>query len=380
MDERRLSRTESIPVSKPWLGSSETQAVLKAISEGWVSSAGPYIDEFESAFASRLGVARAVSVSSGTTALHLALLACGVGPGDEVIVPSVTFIASITPIVHCGAEPVLVDVDPRTWGVSRETIEPAVTQRTRAIVIVHLYGLPVDIVPIRELARERGLILIEDAAEALGASLDGQPCGRLGDVGVFSFFGNKVMTTGEGGMLITDSPAVADRALHLRGHAQDGRLKYFHTEVGFNFRMTSLQAALGRVQLERLPEALDLRHRLFETYRLEFARRGLPAQVPCPLAGGVQAPWLFTVLLGVESREARDSVIEHMADRGVETRPSFRVAYEMPPFARAKRVPQFHRTSEHIASVGISLPTFTAMRHDEVLRVVDELECALDRS
>ena len=363
-----------IPVSKPSLLGCEGDYVQQAISEGWVSSTGRFVHAFESSFSQWLGTEFAVSASSGTTALHLALAAIGVGPGDEVIVPSLSFVATHNAVLYCGATPVFVDVDPRTWGVSAETIERAVSPRTKAIVVVHLYGLPVDMSSILSLAAKRGIKVVEDAAEALGGRYLGRACGTMGHVACFSFYGNKVMTTGEGGMLVTNDVEIANRARLLRGQGQDPNRRYFHIEVGFNYRLTNVQSAIGCAQLERLDDFLLERSHQFANYDRLLGASALGFHLPEPLPGCIQAPWLFTLLLPDDLQSARDQLVTQMLMEGVETRPTFEVAYLMPPYSGFMRVPQVHENSEHISKSGISLPTFSGLTIEQQVTVVESLE------
>ena len=233
-----------IPVAAPSIGSREIAYVTDAVQSGWVSSIGPYLERFEQAFAEYVGVTRAVAVSNGTVGLHLALYALGIGAGDEVIVPDLTFVATAHAVIQTGATPVFVDVEPDTWCMDPAAVREAITPRTRAVIPVHLYGHAADMSAINMLAEEYGLLVVEDAAEAHGAEISGQRVGGLGQVGVFSFYGNKIMTTGEGGMLTTNDSILADRLRYLKDHGMSPAERYYHTELAFNYRMTNLQAAV----------------------------------------------------------------------------------------------------------------------------------------
>src|ERR1035437_4347916 len=234
-----------VPLYEPWLGREEARLVMQALRSGWISSAGPLVSEFEGRFASMCGVRHAVAVSSGTAALHVTLHALGIGPGDEVLVPTLTFVARANPVRYTGATPVFVDSEWETWGMDPEDAERKITERTRAIIPVHLYGHPARMPAILELAERRGLLVVEDASEAHFAAVNGGYVGALGAAEVFSFYGNKSVTTGEGRMVVTDDSALADRVRYLIAQAMSPQRRYWHGELGFNYRMTNLQAAVG---------------------------------------------------------------------------------------------------------------------------------------
>src|SRR5581483_301487 len=262
VDVALLDRRVHLPVAEPFLGDEELRYVAECVQTGWVSSAGKFVRRFEELFAELFEVEHAVAVSNGTTALHLALLALGIGPGDEVIVPALTFVATANAVTYCGATPVFADSEPTTWNIDPELAAAAVTPRTKAIVAVHLYGHPADLDPLLEL----GVPVVEDAAEAHGARYRGRPVGSLGAVGTFSFYGNKIVTTGEGGMVVTDRADLAARVRQLRDHGMDPDRRYWHPVLGFNYRLTNLQAALGVAQLEKLDAILERKARLAELY------------------------------------------------------------------------------------------------------------------
>jgi perosamine synthetase len=249
-----------VPVTAPHLGEQELLNVTDCILSGWVSSGGHYVSRFEEEFARFCGVRKAIAVCNGTAALHLALAALGVGPGDEVIVPTLTFIATANAVTYTGATPVFVDSEPQTWNLDPARVEEAITPQTRAILVVHLYGQPAQMEAIREIASRHGLAVIEDAAEAHGAKIGERVVGGIGDIGTFSFFGNKIVTTGEGGMVVTDREDLSLLARQLRDHGMSTR-RYWHEIIGFNYRMTNLQAAVGVAQLERIDEILAAKRR-----------------------------------------------------------------------------------------------------------------------
>ena len=248
-----------IPVFAPWLSENVRRYVLDCVDSGWISSLGQYVGRFERDFATFCEARHAVATSNGTTALHLCLATLEIGPGDEVLVPDLTFVSTANVVRYTGATPVLVDSEPRTWGMDPADARRKITPRTRAIIPVHLYGHPVDMDPLLALAAEHGLDIVEDAAEAHGARYKGQRVGALGRIGAFSFYGNKIITTGEGGMVVTNDPKLAERAAFLRDHAMDPRRRYYHPEIGFNYRMTNIQAAIGCAQLEQADAILARR-------------------------------------------------------------------------------------------------------------------------
>ena len=267
-----------IPVFAPWLSENVRRYVLDCVDSGWISSLGKYVGRFERDFAAFCEARHGVATSNGTTALHLCLATLGIGPDDEVLVPSLTFVSTANVVRYTGATPVLVDADPRTWGMDAADARRKLTARTRAIIPVHLYGHPVDLDPLLALAAEHELDIVEDAAEAHGARYKGRRVGALGRLGAFSFYGNKIITTGEGGMVVTNDPALAERAAFLRDHAMDPRRRYYHPEIGFNYRMTNIQAAIGCAQLEQIDAILARRKAIAAAYEVGLAGiRGLSA-------------------------------------------------------------------------------------------------------
>lgn len=352
-----------VAVSSPHLGGNELKYVDDCLVNGWISSQGHYVRMFEAAFAERLGIDDAITTTSGTTALHLGLVALGIGSGDEVIVPDITFGASANAVLQCGARPVFVDVDPRTWTLDATLVEAAVTPRTRAIMPVHLYGQPCDMDALVSLARRHGLRLVEDCAEALGATWQGQPVGTIGDVGCFSFFANKVITTGEGGMIVTRDAALAERIRCLRSHGMDPARRYWHLEPGFNYRMTNLQAAVGLAQLEQIERFLAERRQIEAEYdRLLADLPGVRRQQGHDAAHAVC--WLYTIV--VSSARDRDDLMARLHDQGIETRPLFPPLHVQPAF-RGADDGDFPVSSD-LAAHGLSLPTSNGMDLADVVR------------
>lgn len=338
------------PVSDPCFGPDETAAVAEVMASGRVSM-GERVAEFEERFAAGMNCGSAVAVSSGTAALHVAIVALGIGPGDEVLVPDLTFVATANAVRYAGATPVFVDVECDGWCLDPRDAEHKATSKTKAIIPVHLYGNPARMWDVLEFAKPRGLYVLEDAAEAIGGSLDGRPLGTFGHCGVFSFYGNKTLSTGEGGMLVTDDPGLAAKFRLLRGQGQ-GPERYRHIALGFNYRLTDLQAAVGLVQLRKLDENLAKRREVVEEYM--EALDGVATFQFAP-DGGRQAPWLATCVLppGV----GRDLVASRLAAEGIETRPAFVPMHDQ-PFALAESV---FPESTRIGARGLSLPTHPGM-------------------
>lgn len=368
-NEKRPAAQELIPVYRPDLSGNERRYVLDCVDSGWISSLGVYVERFERAVAARTGAGRAIAVCNGTVALHLALHGLGIGPGDEVIVPSFTYIASVNTISQAGAQPVFADSRWSDWLLDPADIEARITPRTRAIMAVHLYGAACDMAALRTIADRHGLLLVEDAAEALGTTIAGRPVGSFGDAASFSFFGNKTVTTGEGGMVVCGDDALGQRFLQARGQGQSFTRRYWHEVMGFNYRMTNIAAAIGCAQMERLDAILARKRQLAARYRALMADLPVTFQQPGP--GVESAEWLVSVLLpeGCD----RDAVMAAMAAQGVETRPVFYCAHTMPVQRQAITLP----VAEAIAARGISLPSFPGLTDGEQARVAEALAAAL---
>ncbi len=365
-----------IPVAEPDLSPLEEQYVLEAVRSGWVSSIGPFIDRFESEFAAFCGVSHCVALANGTVALHVALLAAGVGPGDEVIVPDMTFVATAAAVRHVGAEPVLVDVDPDTLTLDVELVARALTGRTKAIVPVHLFGMPSDMGALKALSTDRSLFLLEDAAEAHGAKIGGRPVGSLGDAATFSFYGNKLITTGEGGCVVTDNAALAERIRFLKDHAMSKSRRYYHPEVGFNYRMTNLQAALGCAQVARFPEMLARRVAVLREYRRQL--EGLPLRLNPVVPGREEVCWL--VYARLESPEATLSLGVALAEGGFDTRPLLVPMHQLPPYAECRLVTRGESVSARASVRGLCLPSSNRLGPSDVARLADIVRTSLSGS
>lgn len=340
-----------LPVAEPDLSHAELRNLMDAFLSTWISSTGDYITRFETSFAARTGMSHGVATANGTVSLHLALAALGIGPGDEVIVPDLTFAASANVVIHLGATPVLVDVDPLTWCVSPETIERAITPRTRAVMPVHVFGRPAPMTEIRDLALRHGLFVVEDCAEAHGASYDGHPVGSFSDVASFSFFANKIVTTGEGGICVTNDADLARRMRMLRDHGMRPERRYWHEEAGYNFRMTNLQASIGCAQLDRMDGFLDMRRKVHEGYEAALGHLpGIAFPPPIPPRHG-PVTWFSCALVPAE---ARPRLIEACRQANIDLRPFFHGLSSMPAYRRyARKCPE----SARLSACGINLPT-----------------------
>ncbi|MDE2376703.1 DegT/DnrJ/EryC1/StrS family aminotransferase [Bradyrhizobium sp.] len=356
-----------IPISKPMIGPRERELVLDALDSGWVSSIGKYIDAFEEGFARYCGTRYALAVSNGTTALHLAFETLGLKPGDEVIVPDLTFVATANAVAYTGATPVLADIDPETLCLDPASVRALITPRTRAIVPVHLYGHPADMDALTEIADAHGIAIIEDAAEAHGAEYRGRRVGALGKCGVFSFYGNKVITTGEGGMLTTDDGDFWQRARRLRDHAMSPTRRYFHEERGFNYRITNLQAALGVAQLERIDDFLSRRAEIMDWYRQDI-RTSDRVRLNRVKNWAKSAYWMVCLEADGFDTARRDAFMQALKARGIDSRPYFCTMSSMPMYRQAP-VPVAARK----AQIGLNLPSYYELTRSEVRRIGTEV-------
>ncbi len=347
-----------IPVYKPSITDVEKAYVNKCLDDGWISSLGEFIPRFENNFANYIGIDYATSVSNGTTALHAALLAVGIGAGDEVIVPTLTYVATANSVCYTGARPVFVDCDPKTWQMDPDDIRRVLSSKTRAILPVHLYGHPCDMASICQIAEEKGLLVIEDCAEAVGSFFGDQHVGTFGEIATFSFYGNKTITAGEGGMVVTNNSNLAERTRHLKGQGLARSREYWHDIIGYNYRMTNICAAIGCAQLERLEETLTRKRQIAERYR---ERLDGVVQFQDEAEGVTHSHWMVCFL--VERAAQREEVRAFLATNGIETRPVFYPIHSMPMYARSFRRMSY---SDDIGSRGINLPSFPELTNDQV--------------
>lgn len=369
-----------IPVAGPWITEKEISYVTDAVTNGWYSGAGEYPERFERAFAEHIGVRFATSLPSCTSALHLALVALGVGPGDEVVVPESTWIASAAPVTYVGATPVFADVDPITWCMDAGSFSRCITPRTRAVIPVDLYGGTPDWQAINMVAASHGIAVIEDAAEAIGATRGGRRAGSFGRVGTFSFHGSKTLTTGEGGMLVTDDEELFKRVLFLRDHGRaPGPRLFWNSEIAYKYKMSALQAALGLAQLERIDELVARKRQAYEWYRDELG--GIPGvELNAEPLGTQNGFWMVTVVPDNRYGITKEQLIAKLSDEGVDARPFFYPLSALPAYAgnphvagAAARNPVAYRLS----ATGVNLPSSLALRQEDAALVSAALRRAL---
>ncbi len=356
-----------IPIFEPVLDGNEALFLANCIETGWISSQGEYIGAFENAFATFHGMPHAVATSSCTTALHLALVALGIGAGDEVLCPDLTFIAPANMIRLAGATPVLVDVEKDSWAIDPEFLRRQISPRTRAILVVHPFGHVADMAAVMAIAEEFGLKVIEDNAESPGATFNGQLAGTFGDASCFSFFANKILTTGEGGMVLCRDADLEQRLRVLRDHGMSRQQRYVHNVVGFNYRMTNMQAAVGAAQLERFSDILDRRATQEAHYRARFAESGVFAWRPA-VDGCHPVHWLATVTLA--KRELRPRFLDHMLKNGIDCRQMVYPVHEAKPY-RDDNVPAAFPVATDIAHRSAHLPSGTGLTADQIDRICD---------
>lgn len=362
-------RRAIIPVYDPDLSGNEKAYVNDCLDTKWISSIGVYTERFERLFSEYTGAAHATAVSNGTVALHLALHCLDIGPGDEVIVPTFTYIASVNTIAQTGAKPVFVECRAEDWLIDPADVRRKITARTKAIMPVHLYGAVCDMEAIMSIAREHGLAVVEDCAEALGSTIGGVHVGTFADIATFSFFGNKTITTGEGGMVVARDADVAARLRKVKSQGQSLERRYWHDELGFNYRMTNICAAIGLAQLERVEPILQRKREVGRLYRELLS--DAPVQFQALRPDVVSSDWLVSLLLpeGID----RDALMEAMRGNGVDSRPVFYCAHHMPMYAS----PDVFPVSEHIARRGLSLPSYPQLTDGDIATVVSVLRrCA----
>ena len=366
--ERQIQvSNKKIPVYEPVLGPDVRQNVLECVDSSWISSRGKFVDQFEREFAAFVSAERAASVCNGTVALHLAMLALNVKPGDEVIVPTFTYIASVNAIAYVGATPVFVDSLAETWQVDPQDIRRKISPRTRAIVAVHLYGQPAAMSPIMQIAREHKLVVIEDCAEAIGSRISGDHVGTFGDVATWSFFGNKTITTGEGGM-VTTRRAELDAAIRkLKGQGLAGDREYWHDVVGYNYRMTNICAAIGVAQLSHANAFIAKKRFIATQYRDDLA--GLPVYFLWESPGTTNSFWMNCI--SVNDEVTRDALRKHLAADGIETRPAFSPAHEMPMYSRFAA--GSYPVAVSLGKRGLNLPSSPALTPDDVARITSSI-------
>ncbi len=372
-----------LPVAEPDLSQLETDYVMDAMKSGWISSLGAYIERFEVDFASLCGTKHAVSVSNGTVGLHLVLVALGIQPGDEVVVPSLSFVATAAAVRHAGAIPVFVDCDPFLGNMDPAALENAITTKTKAVIVVHLYGHPCEMNSINEIAREHQIAVVEDAAEAHGAQYHNRVVGSLSKAGVFSFYGNKILTTGEGGAITTDDSDLNQRLRFLRDHAMDPKQRYWHPEVGYNYRITNLQAAMGVAQIERFDEIMAKRRNVLEQYRNSGIDEKFGVQFNPFVDHCLPAPWLVCCWLPSDLVRHREEICLSLRKKGIDTRPFFHPIHLMPPYQHFEKVAADRtdelRNTEVVSLQGFNLPSSPSLNAEEISYICKNLHQQLEQ-
>ncbi|MFT4065265.1 DegT/DnrJ/EryC1/StrS family aminotransferase [Paraburkholderia sp.] len=354
------------PVYSPYLNGREKALVMDCLDSTWISSKGKYVGQFEESFGSWLGARHAITVSNGTVALHVALAALGIGPGDEVLVPTLTYIASANAVKYTGADVVFVDSEREYWQIDIEDAERKITSKTKAIMVVHLYGQATDMDAVMALAKKHSLYVIEDCAEAIGTRFDGTHVGTIGDVGCFSFFGNKTITTGEGGMVVTNNAELDRKIRHLRSQGVSSEREYWHDAIAFNYRMTNVAAAIGCAQMESIDDLIAKKQQIAEWYRQGLA--GLPLQVHRTHPRTLHSYWMVSIL--VDDAGDRDALRAALQRDGIETRPLFYPLHQMSMYA----VPGQHfPVADEIASRGINLPSYPALMRDDITFICERV-------
>ena len=361
-----------VPVNEPVITPESKKYVAEAMETGWISSAGKYIGEFEEQFAKFLGVKHAITTTSGTTAIHLALVALGIGPGDEVIVPDFTMMGSVLPVLYCGATPIFVNAEPEAFNIDPDLIEAKITKKTRAIMPVHIYGHSADMDPILAIAKKHSLPVIEDAAEAHGASYKGRLCGSMGDMGCFSFYGNKIVTTGEGGMVVTNDDTLAARAKKLKDLAHSEKKRFWHEEVGYNYRMTNLQAALGVGQLKHIDEFIAKKQWMANQYRKGLKGiKGL--RLPIEKENAKNVYWMYGVLVEDDFPLSRDELRAKLKEKGIDTRDFFYSSASQPVLKSLPSAKEKFPVSQMLSERGLYLPSGLALTEEQMTYVCDSL-------
>ena len=356
-----------IPVYQPSLNGNEKKYVNECIDSTWISSKGKFVIQFETAFANYIDIRHATTVSNGTVAIHLALLALGIGKDDEVIVPTLTYIASVNSITFTGATPVFVDSLIETWQIDPSDVIKKITPKTKAIMAVHLYGHPCDMDSLVAICKEYNLFLIEDCAEAIGTMYKGKHVGTFGDISTFSFFGNKTITTGEGGMVVTNDETLHDRSVHFKGQGLAKHRQYWHDVIGYNYRMTNICAAIGLAQLENIEKVLIEKKRVADTYRSLLANT--PIIFHDQVGENVYHSYWMCSILTSDAKE-RDAIRTHLENQGIETRPLFYPVHTMPMYSSQY---QRHPNAENIGWRGLNLPSYPGLKQEEIEFICNQM-------
>jgi len=359
-----------IPVSEPEITEKEINYVNKAVKSGWVSSLGEFIIKFEEEFSKFIGTKYALTTCNGTTALHLALTSIGIKEGDEVIVPDITFIATANAVKYTGATPVFADIEQDTWCIDPNDIRKKITPKTKAIIPVHLYGHPANMDPILEIANKYGLFVIEDCAEAHGAEYKGKKVGSIGHCGVFSFYGNKIITTGEGGMITTNDYNIYNKAKFLRDHAMNPNKRYWHTEIGYNYRITNMQAALGLAQLERIEELIQKKITIFNLYK-NYLNEINEIKLNPEKEWAKNVFWMISIIINNFDENKRNSLISKLKNLGIDSRPFFYPCSLMPMYNKNNFS---NPVSYDIYKKGLNLPSGYNLTEQDILWITENLK------
>jgi len=359
---------KNYPVSETNLLGNELKYVTDAISSSWISSNGKYIDLFEKEFAEYLGVKHAIGVFNGTVALHLALLSLGIGKGDEVIVPNLTYIATANAVSYVGATPVFADSELDSWNIDPSSIEKLISKKTKAIIPVHLYGNPCNMDKLNEVCKKHNLYLIEDAAEAIGSEYKGKKAGSFGSISTFSFYGNKTITTGEGGMVVTNDDLIAQKIRLFKGQGMSFSKRYWFEIVGYNYRMTNIQAAIGHAQMERINELVNAKISNAKLYN-KYLKGNEKLMLPIEANGSKNTYWMYSILLKNHTREQRELFAKRLSESGVDSRPFFYLMTEMPPYAKHKK--DECKTALQLAQQGLNLPSSTLLNENDVQSICE---------
>lgn len=359
-----------IPVCEPFIGRKELQYVTDCIKTKWISSKGKYVGEFEEKFSRYCGVKYGISTTNGTAALHLALASLGIGKGDEVIVPTFTMIASVNPIVYTGARPAFVDADPKTWCMDTSKIEEKITKNTKAILPVHIYGHPCDMDAIMKIAKEHGLLVIEDAAEAHGAEYKRKKVGSFGDAGCYSFYANKILTCGEGGMVITNNEELAEKARALKDLAFGEKIRFLHQYLGFNYRMTNIHAAIGLAQLENIDKLVEIRRKNAKLYN-SFLKDVKGITLPPEEKWAKNVYWMYSILVEDDFGISRDMLMEKLKEKGIDTRTFFIPIHQQPvyPEYNGEKYP----VADELSRKGINLPSGPTLKKEDIKYIVESI-------
>ncbi|MBI4438890.1 DegT/DnrJ/EryC1/StrS family aminotransferase [Candidatus Woesearchaeota archaeon] len=358
---------KQIPVYESVLTGNEKKYVLECLETGWISSLGKFVTSFEEKFSSYCGTKHGVSVANGTVALQLALIALGIKRGDEVIIPDLTFVATANSVSYTGAKPVLADSEPDTWNIDPSKIKQKITKNTKAIMLVHMFGHPCNMNPIMELAEDHDLFVIEDAAEAHGAEYKGKKTGSFGHISCFSFYGNKTITTGEGGMCLTNDEKLANEMRFLKDHGMSSEKRYWHTKIGFNLRMTNIQAAIGLAQLEQIDRFIDAKRKNAQLYNtLLKDTQGITLPPEMPWAKNIY--WMYSVLVNAPFK--RDELMASLKKEGIETRPFFYPMHQLPIYKEEKSYP----VADKLSATGVNLPSAPNLKKEDVQTICEAIK------